>query len=414
MRLAVPGYAVYNGDDEVANVALSRPSWIALSATFNLAGTAAVDSVKRAGFQMSKTMLLSLTRSLVGVFLLLTVVAVNAAPTPDLLRRSLSHDNIEREYFVYLPVAARRGEKLPVVLALHGYTSTATGFAASHGLSVHAEKNGYIGVYPQGSHFVVEQETGAYRVTSWNDLAANLSPTPAGPHCTANRDRYPCPPECGTCNHCAWTSCYDDVGFIGKLLDQVAAEFATDTQRYYLLGVSNGGMMALRLGCNISHRFAAVASIIAQLAPGFECGPGSDLPMLHLVGGKDDTVRIDGKPGGDGFIYATAERTVKTWADALHCERGPICWSNQFSKQGDLLCKAYDTCNASKTEVVGCVHPEGDHEWPGQGIARMPASCVTSEQYASMPGQPHCPSGGGEYTHWGMDLIWEFMKQYSR
>lgn len=331
-----------------------------------------------------------------------------------MLRRTMTHDGIEREYFVHIPRSlAGSGGKPPAVVALHGYTSTATGFQAAHGLNRHADEHGYIVIYPQGSHFTAnDRKAGPYRVTSWNDLAANQPPSPVGPHCTDDSDRYPCPPECGECNRCAWTSCYDDVGFIARALDAVQSEFVTDRRRYYLLGVSNGGMMALRLGCNLPERFAAVASIIGQLAPGHGCGPGAGLPMLHLFGGRDDTVRHDGAPAGDGYIYTSAADTASAWAEAMACDSGPASWENEHSTRASLECSAYTDCDVDGHEVVSCMDPGGTHNWPGQLVEGMPATCVTPEQYDSLPGQARCPTAEGRYSHDGMDLIWDFVSRY--
>jgi len=362
-------------------------------------------------------------RYIITVFVILSVISckgeawtddpVAPGEAQELLRRVIVHDGIEREYFVRLP--SKTDGPVPVVLAIHGYTSTATGFEAAHGLKPHAEANGYLVVYPQGSHFLVETPGGStYRVTSWNDLAANLEPMPEGPHCVADATQYPCPPECGSCNRCGWTSCYDDVGLISKILDEVATEFETDRERYYMLGVSNGGMMALRLACNMSDRFAAVAAIIAQLAPGRACGPTLSLPMLHLYGGRDNTVRPDGLPGGDGFIYSTAERSTQAWASAMACREGPAAWENQYSKTLGLSCSAYSDCQGNGHEVISCMDPDGGHDWPGQRIQSMPATCVTPEQYDSMPDQARCPEPGDEVVHEGMDLVWNFFSRYRR
>jgi polyhydroxybutyrate depolymerase len=332
---------------------------------------------------------------------------------PQMVRRVIEHDGIEREYFVHIPDDAEG--PLPVVFAIHGYTSTATGFKAAHNLNPHADENGYIVVYPQGSHFIVDPpEQDAYRVTSWNDLAANLDPTPEGPHCVADATQYPCPAECGSCNRCAWTSCYDDLGFIIKMLDDVETEFSTDPERYYLLGVSNGGMMVLRIGCNLPDRFAAVAPIIAQLAPGYDCGPSVNLPMLHLYGALDNTVRPDGKAAGDGFIYTTAEQSTQTWADAMSCKTGPIPWQNSYSQAGRLSCNAYSDCAVEGDEVVSCMDSQAAHEWPGQGFPSIPATCVTSEQFDSMPDQARCPEPVGAAAHTGMDIVWNFFNRYRR
>ena len=117
-------------------------------------------------------------------------------------RRVLMHAGLEREYFVYLPPGADDAP-VPLVLALHGYTSTATGFDNYHGVSRHAREHGYMLVVPQGTHFV--PQGGTQRITSWNDLAANVADDLELPHCTSDRNPYPCPPECGECGRCAWT-----------------------------------------------------------------------------------------------------------------------------------------------------------------------------------------------------------------
>jgi len=345
--------------------------------------------------------------------LLLTGLAAASAAAGDrnpLERWTLSHDGVEREYFVHVP--ANSGGTHPVVVAVHGYTSTATGFAYAHGLLQHADANGYLLVLPQGSHFLAGEGQDAWRVTSWNDLAANQPPRDAGPHCAADHTRYPRPPECAEFNRCAWTSCYDDLGFIDRVLDEVEARYATDTGRYYLLGVSNGAMMALRAGCDRSERYAAVASIIGQLAPGYDCGPTSNLPMLHLFGGADDTVRYDGTAAGDGYIYTSAAQTAATWAQALACSVGPVNWQNELSDAAGFRCTAYRNCRVAGQEVVSCLDPTAGHEWPQQGYAGISATCVTAEQYRSMPGQPHCAAADSAYRHLGMDLIWGFFSRY--
>ena len=334
----------------------------------------------------------------------------------QMLRRTIVHDGVERAYLVHVPPSASQADaKLPVVIGLHGYGSTASGFQAKNGLNRHSDSHGYIAVFVQGSHFVSESPGREPDwVSSWNELAANQGPTAAGPHCTDDRAQYPCPPECGSCKFCDWTTCHDDLGFFEKMLDAVAAEFPTDTDRYYLLGVSTGGMMTLRLGCAIPGRFAAIASIIGQLAIGYACGPAIDSPLLHLYGLKDNTVRSDGKPSGDGFIYSTAAETAGVWATALACSAGPQEWQNETSRQMGLECTAYSRCADETHEVVSCADPDGGHEWPSNFVEGVPATCVTPEQYDYIPIQPHCPSPGDEYVSLGMDLVWTFFSRYRR
>ena len=196
------------------------------------------------------------------------------------------------------------------------------------------------------------------------------------------------------------------------MLDVVQAEFSPDPQRIYLLGVSNGGMMALRLGCNMPERFAAVVPVIAQLAPGYACGPNLDVPMLHLYGGEDNTVRPDGLAAGDGFIYTTAAETQAIWADSLNCKAGPSHWENEYSREAGFSCTAYVDCDIQEHQVISCEDPGGTHVWPGQQVDGIPATCVTVEQYESLPEQHRCPPTGNERVHLGMDLVWDFMRRY--
>ena len=182
-----------------------------------------------------------------------------------------------------------------------------------------------------------------------------------------------------------WTSCYDDVGFIDRMLNEVIAAYPVDDTRVYLLGVSNGGMMTLRLGCDLSSRFAAIAPIIGQLAPGHACGPDVDIPMLHLAGARDETVRFDGTAGADdGFIYTSVAETAAVWADALDCEAGPADWETGLPVAATLECSAYTSCRVPGHEVVSCVDPEVAHQWPGQD----------------------------DGSDRGMDLVWSFFERY--
>lgn len=319
------------------------------------------------------------------VALLVLCLAAAAQPVDEMQRHAVQHDGIEREYFVHVPDHAMSRD-LPLVVALHGYGGEAESFERGYALNRHADANGYIIVYPQGSGFTVERSPGqSATVTSWNDLAANFPNPGAGPHCTADSVRYPCPPECGECSACMWTSCYDDLGFIERLLDEVLAEYPVDPRRVYLLGVSNGGMMALRLGCNLSGRFAAIAPIIGQLAPGHACGPDVDVPMLHLAGGRDEVVRPDGKAGAaDGFIYTSVTETTAVWARALACKDGPGRWETNLPVAPGLQCSAYTACRVPGHEVVSCIDPRVTHEWPGQA--------ADSDD--------------------GMDLVWSFFERY--
>lgn len=338
-------------------------------------------------------------------------------PAAGMDRHVMLHGGIQREYFVHVP--ANAGKPLPVVLALHGAGTTATGFEAIYSLNEHADKHGYIVIYPQGTHFMgafgTDPSAEQFLMTTWNDQVSNFTPSPAGgPHCTADRLQYPCPPECGSCNHCAWVSCHDDFGFLSRVLDAVQTDYATDIERYYVVGNSNGGTMAMRLGCDMPERFAAIATLLIQMPPGYECAPGESLPMLHLYGQQDDVIGHDGTPTSDGWIYASAATTARKWAEGLGCAVEPAPWSSEISAANNLECKAYGECRVSGHQVLSCMDTEAGHEWRGQRDTRIPANCVSPAQQPSLPDQPACPTAGSDAGKWGMDFVWQFLSQYRR
>lgn len=329
-------------------------------------------------------------------------------------RHTLAHEGVEREYFVHIPPNAEK--PLPVVVGLHGYTSTATGFAYAHGLNAHADANGYMVVYPQGTHFLVaEQSDAPFRITAWNSYGMEGPDFDASPHCTADSYEYPCPPGCGECHRCQWEPCTNDVAFVASVLDEVQANYATDPSRYYVLGVSNGGMLTTRIACDLAERFAAAAPIIGLQPPGHACGPNADLPVLFLMGAQDETIRYDGKAGkDDGFIYATLSESTRIYADALACQAGPEPWSPDLAEMAGVECTAYSDCRVPDHEVVSCLDPTGAHVWPQQQAPGSTATCVTAEQAASMPEKDLCLPSSGDSPHAGMDLVWSFFKRYRR
>ncbi len=329
-------------------------------------------------------------------------------------RRAFTHQGVTREYFVFVPPELRDEDvAAPVLFHLHGYTSTATGYQAYHGSNYHAQKAGYIAVYPQGSHFFTGTGEMSQQITSWNDLAGNIELENARRHCPDTLQPAPCPPECDSCTRCAWTSCYDDVGFLKEVATRVDEEFNTDPSRRYLLGVSNGAMMALRMGCARSKLFGAVVAVIGQLAPGHGCAPSSDLPLLHVAGGRDNAVRPDGGLGS-GYYYESVSDTVNIWADAMDCA-APTPLRHPIANSHALDCSSRQNCRTGNQEVVSCIDPTEGHRFPGQRVTGVPATCVTAEQQASMPAIDLCPAPiGRTYTDWGLDFAWDFLQHYHR
>ncbi|MYM92181.1 prolyl oligopeptidase family serine peptidase, partial [Rugamonas sp. FT82W] len=55
----------------------------------------------------------------------------------------------------------------------------------------------------------------------------------------------------------------DDIGFIKAIIDAAVARGEADPARIYVMGMSNGGIMALRAASELGERLAAVAAVSA-------------------------------------------------------------------------------------------------------------------------------------------------------
>ncbi len=171
---------------------------------------------------------------------------------------TLSHDEMERYYYLTVPESYSPEEPLPLLLVFHGYTSSARNIKGYSGFDELAEKEGFIAVYPQGT--LLEDNT------HWNVGGWTLQ------------------------------SSADDVGFVEALLDHLTEAYAIDTDRIYATGMSNGGYMSFLLACQVSDRIAAIASVTGSMTPQTynKCDPERPMPILQFHGTTDPTVPYDG------------------------------------------------------------------------------------------------------------------------
>ncbi len=329
-------------------------------------------------------------------------------------RYTLEHDGFEREYFVFLPSDYSDEGPHPVAFFLHGYggTATATEAEVTNGLTRYAEKYGYVMVFPQSTWFMspgpLEER---WEVTSWNHISDGFDNGPDGPICAEDAKAALCPPECGTCGRCGWTSCHDDIGFMKKLIARVSRDFAVDAGRVYVSGFSNGAMMAHRMACEASELFAAVALVGGRLERGFECTPTKPLPLLQMNGGADDTVPNDGRPSSYGYFFSSTRATETHWNDGKACASEPQSWSSETIAGHGVQCTI--ACGATDHPSIDCLWHEGNHRWPGTpGFRGSNGYCVTELQAASMPEQIACIAPDPQEDPWGSRLLFEFFDRH--
>ncbi len=131
----------------------------------------------------------------------------------------------DRPYCLEAPTP-KEGERLPLVISLHGYGSSGEQQARYFGFDMLAREKRFVLAKPNGT-------TNRAGQRYWNASSAC---------CASNRDTNP----------------PDDVAYIDALIDDVASHEPIDDKRVYIVGHSNGAFMAHRLACDRSNRVAAI------------------------------------------------------------------------------------------------------------------------------------------------------------
>ncbi len=325
-------------------------------------------------------------------------------------------EGIDREYLIFLPEQYKANENklFPVVFGLHGYTGTASGFEkeTTKGMNLFAEQQGIVLVYPQGSHFNSIHQGEPWFISSWNDVVTNADQKPSNPRkCLLDRDEYPRPPECREFNFCAWTSCYDDLGFLKSILLDVSANYRVDEKRRYMVGMSNGGAMSYRFSCLYPDLLSASAIVGSTVPISNSCSRETKLPLLIIYGSADSTTPADGSPSTDGFVYEPASVLFDSWAENMNCNDTAIKSNLKHSEDRGINCIARRECELAGKEVQVCEIPGGEHYWPGQN--ESVGFCSEPLQNDVVNSSSACEKHY-ESINWGNEMIWDFLKKHRK
>ena len=189
-----------------------------------------------------------------------------------------------------LPVADRApGERLPLLLYLHGLGGSGSEALSSPELRALAQRHRMVLVAPDGN---LDREGRRF----WN----------AGGAC---------------CNFDG--KAVNDVARLEALIYHWTQRPEIDPARVYVVGFSNGGFMAHRLACYMDDRLAAIVSIGgAGRAPEEACAPVSTIAVLEIHGDADPIVRYGGGHVLDNRAadpHPSAPQTFHDWAERLGC-----------------------------------------------------------------------------------------------
>jgi polyhydroxybutyrate depolymerase len=307
-------------------------------------------------------------------FLMLASLGISACAADELHSGSqtiaLKFDGRTRSYIAHLPALADHRAALPVVLNFHGGGSDAEIAERYTGMDQAADRDGFIVVYPNGTGFFS-------RMLTWN---------------------------AGGCCAYAMRNQIDDVGFTRAVIDDLARRTSIDQHRVYATGISNGGMMAYRLGVELSDRIAAIAPVEAVLL--LDSGaPSRPVPLMAFNSADDRFVPYGGGFGVNGnrahpSPYPAIDTVIARWREYDRCADTPRVSATLRGEAGspDAANSAtrytWGPC-AQDTEVVLWKLTGSGHVWPGS--ARNPRWLL----------------GPGTNVIDANQQMWEFFKRYS-
>ena len=262
---------------------------------------------------------------------------------------TLDWGGLRRRFILRVP-KSYRGGKVPVVMVLHGWTSSAAEAEVSTRMADKAEKEGFVAVFPDG----VGEPQG------WN--AGFIDLTGQKP---------------------------DDFGFLNAVLDRVEGEIDVDRDREYVAGHSNGAFMANALGAKLGGRLAAIASVAGTV--GLRLGqeippPLAPLNVILLHGTGDRMVGY--APSSPALLTNVgAVASARFWAKADGCDLKP-----KTTIEGRVTVDRYRG-GEDGTEVELVTVAGAPHDWWG-GVGR----------------NGDVPTYGAPAA----DLVWEFFKTHPR
>lgn len=197
----------------------------------------------------------------------------------------------------------------------------------------------------------------------------------------------------------------DDVAFIGVLIDHLADICNVDTDRVYVTGASSGGLMTHRVGCELTDRLAAAASVMVTLPEGWQDGekPPEPLPFLMVQGTEDPFFPWQGGTVSQGPFrqseYQSAGDSVAFWVSVNNALSPPVSTTlpDTDPDDGTRVFQEVYAAGPGHAEVHFYGVNGGGHTWPGAGVS-----------------WPEFLVGRTSRDIHATRIIWDFFKAHSR
>jgi len=292
---------------------------------------------------MKYNSLLSISLVILFLISIFSVIISNDEPLESNLN-SISNDTIQytdnhtileigpssRKAILELPGGHNISHKLPLVVALHGYTSSGLGVSGFFDLIDSVHENGHLLLRPDGTISATGQRF-------WNATDA-------------------------CCN--IWEQEVDDVSWLTSLINEAITYHGADPEGIIIVGYSNGGFMAHRMACERGDMLRSIISLAGATHYDFNDCPNTGYPNVLQIHGTSDSVIFYDGGAILGDNYPAASQTVFSWANRSGCDLTytEINQLDLISPRGVNDTNEYEHLNCSSGNRVSLWEiPNGSH-----------------------------------------------------
>tara|TARA_B100000686_G_scaffold79273_1_gene85476 strand:+ start:3670 stop:4578 length:909 start_codon:yes stop_codon:yes gene_type:complete len=264
--------------------------------------------------------------------LLFMLISCGNEETGIVEERVIEHEGLERSFLIYVPTNIK--ENAPLVVAIHGYTSSAKTLMGYSGINQVADKEGFLVAYPQGTKDSRDNNFFNVGYEFHSDSKVN------------------------------------DVNFIREIVLNLTKDYKLNSKRVFATGMSNGGDMSYLLACTSSDLFTAVAPVAGVMMKDTleNCNPVKKIPIFEIHGTKDSISKFEGDMNNEDKwgAYYDLPSTIEFWVNkhALN-EKETIQLENKNTEDGTTITFERYWSNESQREVWFYIVNDGNHTWPG-------------------------------------------------
>lgn len=274
----------------------------------------------------------------------------------ELADARMTFQGISRLYTYYVPSTYKVGDRLPLMISLHGQGLNAAQQLKDSQFDVLAERENFILIVPN-----------CVTIDSSGNLASEGYTYRDLPDVGAENRRW------NVKNEAHDLKGVDDVAYISALIDSFSKWFNVDTDRVYISGMSNGALMSIRLAVELTDKVAGIGAVGGTVPYYYMTkdisGP---LKVVFINGDSDPIVPIGGYPGYSPSIWEGADWFNKQFG----VTRDAAVTELPQTVEGDeTKVVKYEWPEKNSSQVVVYVVEGGGHTWPG-GTQYLPEASI--------------------------------------